>query len=86
MIIEEALSALGDEGQICIVVQKGQQEPIEAYFKDEANEVYHKKPELHRQATRLKYIAQRISFVLQEKQEVSRMNNVDLTCSLNFFF
>jgi hypothetical protein len=75
VIIEEALSALGDEGQICIVVQKGQREPIEAYFNEEANEVYHKKPELHRQAERLKYIAKRITFVLQDKQEVYPFNS-----------
>jgi UTP--glucose-1-phosphate uridylyltransferase len=69
IIIEEALSALGEAGQVCIVVQKGQREPIEAYFKEDANEVYLKKAELRQQANRLKFIAQRISFVLQEKQE-----------------
>jgi len=43
VIIEEALSGLGDDGQVCIVVKPGQNKIIEQYFNEDADEVYHKK-------------------------------------------
>jgi UTP--glucose-1-phosphate uridylyltransferase len=69
VIIEEALSALGDDAEICIVVQHGQQEPIEAYFNTPSNAVYLQKPELKAQAEKLQNIGKRLTFALQEKQE-----------------
>eukprot|EP01121_Diplochlamys_sp_Union-15-3_P019803 TRINITY_DN7549_c0_g1_i2.p1 TRINITY_DN7549_c0_g1~~TRINITY_DN7549_c0_g1_i2.p1 ORF type:complete len:335 (-),score=76.50 TRINITY_DN7549_c0_g1_i2:12-875(-) len=68
IIIDEALSALGEDAEICIVVQPGQEDPIKEFF-SESDEVYHKKPELKEQIERLKYIGKRIKFAYQEKQE-----------------
>ena len=50
-------------------------EPIERYFSSAANEAYHKKAELRPLIERLQYIGKRITFCLQEKQEVGKTNS-----------
>jgi len=68
IIIDEALSALGNAAEICIVCQPEQEGPIKEYFSESAK-VYHQKKELLPQIERLKFIGERLKFAYQTKQE-----------------
>lgn len=69
LVIEEALSALPADGEICIVVQPGQQEPVEDYFKGVIREAYSKKEALQPLIKRLQDIGKRITFVEQTNMD-----------------